>query len=171
MPKVPTQKITASALIVAMGILVPIFFHALGLGSAFLPMFWPLVIGCFFLPFYLAVLTGILTPVLSFIITGMPPISPPILFLLIVQLGVLTGIINLVYNRTRLGIFFSLLIAILIERCVLYVLVVPLSSMLGLPPKLASAAIVIQGLPGVFLILAIIPMLVGRLKSESVFKF
>ena len=167
--KISTQKLTLSALFIAMGILVPILFHGMGLGSIFLPMFWPLVIGSFFLPIHLAVIIGVLTPVLSFLITGMPPISPPILYLLIVQLGVLTGTISLLYSRTRLGIFLSMCISFLVERCALFILAVPLASILGLPPKLASTAIVIKGMPGVLIILAVVPFLVSRLKRESVF--
>ena len=164
-----TQSSTLSAMFVALGVLLPILFHAVGMGSIFLPMFWPVAICAFYLPLSYAVAIGILTPVLSTLLTGMPPISPPILYLMIFELGFLAGITNIVYRHTRWGIFWPLLLGLFVSRSVLFFAVIPLASLLGLPPKLASIALVAKGIPGVLIILTVIPLLVNRLKHDSVF--
>lgn len=164
-----TKNSTLGAMFMALGILLPIVFHAVGMGSIFLPMFWPVAMSAFYLPFAYAVAVGLLTPVLSTLLTGMPPISPPILYLMIFELGFLAGITNIAYRHTRWGIFWSLLLGLSVSRTVLFLAVIPLASLLGLPPKLASIAIVVKGIPGVIIILLVIPLLVNRLKREPIF--
>lgn len=151
---------------VALGILVPIVFHAVGLGSIFLPMFWPLVIASFFLPLGYAFTVGIITPLVSSLLTGMPPVSPPILYLMMVELAVLTGSITFFYTRLKLGVLFSMILGIIIERFVLYLMAVPFATIIGLPPKIASIAMVLKGLPGAILIIVFVPFLVSRIKHE-----
>ena len=46
----------------AFGVLVPVLFHMVGLGSIFLPMFIPLAAGAFFLSPVNALILGIFSP-------------------------------------------------------------------------------------------------------------
>jgi len=131
---------TLSAMFIALGVLLPIVFHSIGLGSIFLPMFWPVAIAVFFLPTTFAALVGILTPLMSFLFTGMPPISPPILYLMIVELLALSLVTSVLYTGTRWGIFLPLLAGLLCSRIILFFMVIPLASILGLPSKIASMA-------------------------------
>ena len=70
MPSDRSRHIVLSALFITLGLVLPMLFHGLGLGRFFLPMFWPVAASGFFLtaPFCLAV--GILTPWVSFLLTG-----------------------------------------------------------------------------------------------------
>ena len=164
-----SKNITLSALFISLGVLVPMLFHATGMGSIFLPMFWPVAISAFFLPFSYALLVGCLTPVLSSLLTGMPPISPPILYILIFELAGLSGTINLLYHRTKTGLFWPLLAGLIVSQTILYLFVTLLAPLLGLPPKIFSLAMVLKGLPGVAVMLIFIPFLIQQLNKEPVF--
>lgn len=62
---------------IAIGITFPMVFHLFeGAGRKLLPMQFPILISGYFLCPPYAVMVGILTPVLSSLITGMPPIFP-----------------------------------------------------------------------------------------------
>lgn len=43
-----TRNIVLSALFIALGIIIPILFHAVGMGSVFLPMHIPVILAGFF---------------------------------------------------------------------------------------------------------------------------
>ncbi|MBN1560180.1 ECF transporter S component [candidate division KSB1 bacterium] len=155
---------------IALAILFPMLFHAVGLGIAFIPMFWPLAAASFLLPTALAVSVGILAPLLSSLLTGMPPISPPILYLMIIELALLTGAISSLYHSTRLGLVWILLISLCLSRLVSFFLVAVVAPLLGLPGKIFSAGLIAQGLPGVIAIIIIVPVAINRLKNEPLVK-
>ena len=164
--KFSTSKLTLSAMFVALGILVPIVFHAVGLGSIFLPMFWPLAVAAFFLPPSHAFAVGFITPIVSSLLTGMPPVSPPILYLMMIELALMTWCMSFFYTRLKLGVLFSVILGVILERFALYLMAVPFASLIGLPPKIASTAWVLKGLPGAILIILLVPFLVSRIKHE-----
>lgn len=152
-------------MLIALGLALPMIFHALGLGSVFLPMFWPVVIGAFFLPLPFALLLGLLTPFLSALLTGMPPFAPPIAYLMAAELTTLAGLIALLHGRAHLGLFGSLLAALAISRIVYYGAVTLLAEWLGLPARLFSLAAVVRTLPGLILLLVFIPIIVNRISK------
>ncbi len=167
--RLPARKLTFSGLFVALGLLVPMLFHALGLGSIFLPMFWPVAVGAFFLSFPYALAVGVLTPVFSAVLTGMPPISPPIVHVMLLELGVLAGIISVLHERTSLGLVWILLIGLAASRLVLFICATFFAPFLGLPERLFSFVMVAKGAPGIALMLIFIPVLVSRTKHEAIF--
>jgi len=72
-PKV--KFLTLTALLIAVGVLLPMVFHILSFGGPmFLPMHIPVLVAGFLLPWQFAALVGITTPLLSFFLTGMPPV-------------------------------------------------------------------------------------------------
>jgi hypothetical protein len=165
-----TLKLTLGAMFLALGILFPLLFHAVGLGSVFLPMFWPVAAAGFFLPFPTAVLVGILPPVLSFLLTGMPPVSPPVLHVMAAELVCLSGAVSLIRSRTRWGTFWILLLSLILSRTVLFFTAKILAPFFDLPAKWISFASVLKGLPGVVVMLFLIPVIVGRINHASVWK-
>lgn len=164
------ESLTLSAMFMALGVIVPVLFHAVGLGSMFLPMFWPMAACVFFLPVRYATLVGLLTPVISFFFTGMPPISPPILQLIIGELFILTLTAGLLYHHTRWGTFWISLLGLTVSRFALFLMVMPFARILGLPPALASTAVIIKGIPGIVLILILVPILVNRIKGDKIWR-
>lgn len=153
----------------ALGVLFPVLFHAVGLGPVFLPMFWPIAMSVFFLPLQFTVFVAILTPIVSSLLTGMPPISPPVLHIMIVELLVMAISSRLLFEKTQWGVFWILVCGLLASRLVLYVMVGHLAALLGLPEQLSSTLWVLRGGPGVLLILASIPVLVQRILHHSAF--
>jgi len=164
---VKTHKLTLAASFLALGVLFPVVFHAIGLGGVFLPMFWPVAASGFFLPLSLAVLVGVLTPVLSLLLTGMPP--PPILPVMMPELAVLAATVHMMRRKAGMAVWPSLFLGLLVSRAVLFFSARLLGRTLGLPPHWASAAELARSLPGLAAILLFVPAVVGRLLHESVF--
>ncbi|MEJ2627098.1 MAG: ECF transporter S component [bacterium] len=164
-----TKNLTLSALIITLGIVIPIAFHAIGMGSVFLPMYWPLAAGAFFLLPRWAVLTGVVTPALSFILTGMPPISPPVLPVMIAELTFFTFILSYVSHRyNRIAIIWILILGLIISKLILFIAAWLISPIIGLPPSLLSLTSVLHGLPGTAVILVFVPILVKRLLKRNI---
>jgi hypothetical protein len=162
-------QITLSALFLAMGLLFPILFHGLGLSHIFLPMFWPAAAAAFFLTVPQLLLLSIATPLLSALLTGMPPLAPPIAQVMAAELLALTLTIALLHRYTLLGDFWVMLCAFLASRSVLAFTALAAAPLLGWPGQLFSLAMVATGLPGIAVMLIVIPSLIARLKKERLF--
>lgn len=162
-----TQNLTLSSLFIALGILIPILFHAIGLGSMMLPMFWPITVGAFFLAVPYAAAVGVLTPVLSALMTGMPP--PPILYKMIFELVFLGISISFGYRKTRLGIFWLVLAGMLISRIMALLGSAAIAPLLGLPPEFYALISLLKGTPGMIVIVVLMPLIVSRLMPDPIF--
>ncbi len=165
-----SHRLTLAAMFLAQGVLLPILFHAVGLGSVFLPMYWPIAAAGFFLPFTFAVLVGVLTPALSYLLTGMPPVSPPILYAMVVELFCLAGVVSLARKREQWHPFWILLLSLLVSRTSLLFAAMVLARIFGLPAGWISIVSVLQGFPGVVGMLLIVPVAVGRIRQGPVKK-
>jgi hypothetical protein len=155
-----------SAAMAALALTLPVAFHAVGLGSKFLPMLLPLLLNGFLVPMPWAVLTGAVVPPVSGLVTGMPPLYPPVALLMSCEGAMLGGIAAAVYWLTRPRIWPALVAAIVAGRAVSFALTWWLAGRFGLPPVLASGGTFIQGLPGVALQLAVVPMVVRTLSKR-----
>lgn len=164
-----TRQLTLSAMFVALAVLFPIFFHSIGLGSIFLPMLWPIAAAAFFLPMPLVLTVSFLSPLISSLLTGMPPISPPILHVMALESAALAATIQWLSQKRGWGIVVSLLAGLLCSRVVLFLIVLIAAPLLGLPPKIFSIAMVVKGIPGVIAMLILLPVIIGRIKNEHLF--
>jgi len=151
------RNVPLAALFATLGILFPLLFHFTGLGSMFLPMFVPITMAATLLPPMVAVLVAILVPLFSFLFTGMPPLYPPILLLVMVELIVISGITSLLFFRKRVSIWLTLIISLGIDRCILYLFVLFFAKTLGFPQRFYSTGAVLYGLPGIIMIFLIVP--------------
>lgn len=151
------RNVPLAALFATLGILFPLLFHFTGLGSMFLPMFLPVTMGATLLPPTVAVSVAIIVPLLSFLFTGMPPPYPPILLLVMVELVVISGITSLLYYRKKWSIWMVLLVSLSIDRIVLYLFVLFFAKMLGFPERYYSIGALFFGIPGIILILVVVP--------------
>jgi len=171
--------LTCGALLLALGVLLPQVFHlALGQagGKLFLPMHLSVLLAGCFLGWHYGLLVGVVTPLLSFLITGMPPI--PMLFLMVAELGFYglgSGVFNkLLRSRQRgslLRIALSVLLAQICGRLAYAAMLFLLGTLLGLrgiPGPEAALAAVIAGWPGILLQLALVPALVRALHKLKV---
>ena len=164
----PTQFITLGGLFIALGVLIPYLFHIVGLGPMFLPMFWPMVVSGFFLPAVPAILVGLLTPLLSMFITGMPP--PPILYRMMLELAVLAGSVSILYRRTRSGLFWLISVGLIGAMGAGLLGAAVIAPLLGWPPEVYAVATFLEGIPGILTILICMPWLVHRIKGEPVWR-
>ena len=115
-----TKKLTITAAMLAMGVLLPLAFHMIpNAGSIFAPMHLPTII-CGFIcgPFYGA-LIGLLSPLLSFLFMGMPIVAVlPGMMIELFMYGLVSGFLFRVIHTKwlTLDIFISLITSMLIGR-------------------------------------------------------
>lgn len=158
--------IPLASLFATLGVIFPIFFHLVGLGSAFLPMFIPVIMGATLLPPSIAVAVAIITPLVSFFLTGMPPIYPPMLIIIILELIVISLICSVFYGKKKLPIIWILLIAMIIDRLLLFGMIQLITKQLGFSEQLFSFGVIFYDIPGILLILIIIPLSLKFLRSK-----
>ncbi|MDK2961759.1 MAG: hypothetical protein PWP20_885 [Eubacteriaceae bacterium] len=164
-----TKSLIGTGLCMAMGLLLPQLFHAIGAGSVFLPMHIPVLICglCFGWEYGLA--CGVVTPLLSSVITGMPPIFPTAIAMMfeLAAYGALTGFI---YRKLNLNLYLSLIISMLGGRVVSGIASMILygvaGSEYGLQIFLTGAFV--TALPGIILQIVVVPVLVMALEKAKV---
>lgn len=164
------RNLTRGALFVAIGILLPIMFHAVGLGKVFLPMHIPVLLAGFFCGPFVSMLVGMITPLLSAVLTGMPPLVPPVAQMMVFELGIYGLLTGLLYERLRLGVYPSLVAAMVAGRLVygfLGYLVLPLFGLNRVPLLAPLALAVGQSLPGVVLQLLLVPLVVALVERNA----
>ena len=158
------REISLSALFIALGLAVPVLFHAVGLGSTFLPMFLPILAAGLMMRPFLAGLIGMLTPMLSALLTGMPPLAPPIAPIMSAEGLVLGAMASICYLRLGCHIYLSAVAAVCLQRLVMASLMALLAPYFGIPPALAAFGALLKGIPGVALLIVAVPFLVKRLE-------
>lgn len=165
------KDLLLGGLFFALAIALPVLFHAVGLGSAFLPMFFPIILSGFFVSLPAALAVGILSPLTSALLTGMPPFYPPIAFIMMLEGLFLAGLPALLYQRNKISVWPVLIATIIVDRLVLLGSILLVSQWLNLPKDIMSAASLIKGIPGVILIILLIPPLVKKLniRMEKIF--
>jgi len=88
-------KLVLAGFYVALGVLLPIIFHWFQLGKIFLPMHIPVLLCGLMLGPYYGGLCGAVVPLLSYLLTNMPPVFFPVTIAMMVELcayGVLAGL-------------------------------------------------------------------------------
>lgn len=160
--KKTTNRMVLSGMLVAVGLVLPFFTaHALGFaGSILLPMHIPVfLMGLLCGPFYGAI-GGILIPVLSSLLTGMPPAFPmlPIMVGELFAYGLLSG---LLYKKYKIPLYLSLIMAMVGGRIVYGLILAALVTTNN--PAIQTMSVsgaLIQGIPGILIQLVIIPVIV-----------
>lgn len=158
MEEAEIRQIPLTALFAALGIILPQFFHLLGLGSMFLPMFLPVMMGSMLLTWRFALALAVICPVVSWAITGMPPIAPPVLPILTIELIVTSLIISVLHVHLKKGYWLALITGIVADRTILFIMVMLVAPLFGLEHPLFSLALLTAGIPGIVLQLITIPL-------------
>ncbi len=159
------NQIVTAAVTAALGVVFPILFHVLGLGSIFLPMFIPLAVGSFFLSHRFAFFIGVITPLASAILTGMPPFYPPIAIVMLVELSVFCLIISLLTHYRKFHPLVIIITALLVDRLLLYALMAFVMPAFGISVAVYTIFDLAKSLPGVILIAIIAPIAVRRIEK------
>ena len=163
------RDIVIGAIFSGLGVVFPIMFHLVGLGSVFLPMFLPVVTAGFLVSFPVAFSIGLVTPLFSSVITGMPPIFPPVAPVMCIELSILTGCASLFYRNLRWNIWISLVCAIVFSRTVYLVIILLIVPLMKLPPGVLTIAAAISGIPGIILMIAVVPPAVKMVEKKFQF--
>ncbi|MCL1865448.1 MAG: hypothetical protein FWF73_06520 [Spirochaetes bacterium] len=157
---IDTNNMLLCVIFSALGITTPMIFHMLGIGSAFLPMFIPLAIGAFFLDIKNALIAALVTPLASALLTGMPPLYPPIAFIMAAELAVFCCIISFLKSRTKLPIIAVLVIAEITERALQILLYLYIMPLFGVPAAAWWVYQILKVMPGIILMFITVPIVV-----------
>jgi len=169
MRKNTVREIALSGLFIAIGLLLPLVFHAFNMGSTFLPMHIPVLLGGFILSMPFAVAVGIITPILSSLLTGMPPMFP-VLPYMVFELAAYGAASNLLYRKMKLNIYISLVGSMIVGRIVAGIAVWVLATFFtaNLPgPVTFIISSISKGIPGIIIQLVFIPAIVWILQKNN----
>lgn len=159
-------ELTLGGLFLALALGLPPAFHLVGLGSAFLPMFYPVLLAGFLLHYRVSIPVAIMAPLVSAALTGMPPLYPPVAFIMMAEGLVMTVLPYFLFQKLRLNIYFSLIVTMTAERFVLFLSTWLIADWLKLPGVVLGPASLLRGIPGLIIIFLIIPPLVSGLKKK-----
>ncbi|RVU55506.1 ECF transporter S component [Anaerosphaera multitolerans] len=159
--KVSTREMVLSAILISVGLILPIIFHSFGIaGQIFLPMHIPILIGAMLLPPVLALTIGIITPILSSLLTGMPVLFP-IAIIMVAELGTYGFIGSVMVRKFNLSNLVSLIIAMILGRISAGLMVAILAKFfsINLNPIIYVKTAIVTGIPGIVLQIVIVPTL------------
>lgn len=159
------RRMVFSALYIAFGLVIPMIFHAVGMGGpVFLPMHIPVLLGGLTLGPSAGLTVGLMTPLLSAMLTGMPPLGSPIVFFMMAELAAYGLIAGLLMKR-RVNLLVSLGAALVGGRIALGLAVAAgrlLADFPGAPVAYVAGAVV-TGLPGLAIQVVVVPLLAAAL--------
>lgn len=166
-----TKRLTLAGLCVALGVVLPIAFHSVAnAGSIFLPMHIPVLLCGLICGWPYGLACGVLAPLLSSLITGMPPMAylPSMLCELAVY-GFVSGLLMRYVKTGKLlaDLYLSLIGAMLAGRVVFGLLNALLFQAGEYSVVLWTTAAFVTALPGIVIQLAVIPVLVLALKKAK----
>lgn len=165
-----TREIIIGGLFLAIGILLPMLFHTVGMmGKIFLPMHIPVLIAGYLLNPLTAFILGFITPLLSSVLTGMP-IFFPMAIIMAFELACYSMFVSLMRRKFKLSVITSLITSMLMGRVVAFFVVFIMSSLFGikLNPLLFIKTGIITGLPGIVVQLIFIPtVIMGIIKYNK----
>ncbi len=173
MKNLQLNKLTLSALFVAIGLVLPFFTGQIPeIGSALLPMHLPvLVCGILCGPRYGGIV-GFITPLMRSLLFGMPPLFPTALAMAF-ELACYAIVIGLVYQRlegkkwqTLLALLSAMVAGRLVWGAVSFLLLGFSGS--GFSPDAFLAGALFTALPGIVLQLLLVPLLIAGLKHAKV---
>lgn len=165
-PALDLKAISRAALVTALAVALPPVFHAVKLGSVFLPMYLPILAGAFFLPPRWAAIAGAAAPLISAALTGMPPFYPPVAFWMTGELAAAGAVVALVGGSRGRHPVVAVAAGLVAARLVQAVLVFASATLMDLPPRVLTLATFVSSWPGMILALVAVPGAVKLLRRE-----
>ena len=152
-----TRDLVVTGLLIAMGLILPTIFHAFNMGgTVFLPMHIPVLLCGLLIGRKYGFWSGLITPLLSSILTGMPPLFP-VAFTMSIELatyGYVTGVL-----RKKTNIYVALIGAQIIGRIVATLSNFIILGMVGKPFVFSTylTGVFVTALPGILLQIILVP--------------
>jgi len=173
MKKNTTKNMVLSGLFIALGLVLPqLFAHISGFGSRFLPMHIPVLLCGFVCGWPYGLFVGFVTPLLSGIIFGMPPIFPvaAVMAFELAAYGFATGLLYRLFEKKNVFVYAALIISMICGRIVWGI--VSYAVYVGIRGSAFTWADFIAGafvnaVPGIILQIVIIPVIVMALKRSN----
>lgn len=165
------KRMTIAAVCIALCVVLPIAFHSFpDGGSVFLPMHIPVLISGMLCGWPFGFITGLMGPLLSSVLTGMPPAAfLPAMMVECATYGMVSGLM-LKAVRTKklyLDLYIALVTAMIAGR-----VVSGIAKALIFSPGMAMSAWVtasfVTALPGIVIQLVLLPMVVVTLMKAKV---
>ena len=117
-----TKKIVITAFFVALGVVLPVMFHSIhNFGGIFCPMHLPVLMCALICGWQYGLVCGALCPLLSSLMTGMPPFAiMPFMIIELCTYGLVSGLVMKKINTKKIyvDLYVSLISAMLIGRVV-----------------------------------------------------
>lgn len=157
-----TKQIIVAGALIAIGLVLPMAFHAIGGGAVFLPMHIPVLIGGFCLSTPFAIAVGVFTPLLSSMLTGMPPVFPVLPFMMI-ELATYGLMVSVCYRKCNWHVYPTLIASMIAGRIMAGISVWILAEffLAKLPgPIVFVTGALAKGIPGIIIQLIFIPVIV-----------
>jgi Protein of unknown function (DUF1393). len=167
-----TKNVVLTGLCMALGVALPMAFHAIpNAGNILLPMHIPVLLCGFLCGWQYGAFCGMLTPVLSSLLTGMPPAA--ILPGMVVELatyGLLTGLFmqHLPVRKNISHIYASLLCAMLTGRVAYGIMNALIFRAGAYSLQLWLTASFVTALPGIAVQLTVIPLIILTLQKAKI---
>lgn len=170
-----TKKITYIALLLAIAIILPQAFHFTGIpqsGAIFLPMHIPVLIAGIILGPVSGCSVGIIAPMISSLLTGMPPaIRLPFMIGELAMYGLVSGLFFHSFGlaHKKGGCLLSLVISMVAGRIMYAIMIVLATYLLHMQVGglVAVSAAITTGLPGIIIQLLFIPILIKALEAKG----
>lgn len=167
------KKLTYMGLLLGVGIVLPQLFHFAGpqSGAIFLPMHIPVLIAGFVLGPIYGLALGLLLPLVSSVLTGMPAlIRLPFMLGELMAYGFFSGLVYYLTKGKTWSSFVSLLSAMIMGRIVYGLMLLVATYLLGMNVGGLTAVIaaISTGIPGIVIQLIFIPLLVYALERKGV---
>lgn len=167
---VSPRELAFGGLFGAAALALPALFHLIQLGHIVMPMYIPLMVLPFFVRWGVAGTTALLVPMISALVTGMPPLMPPIAPAMSIELSIMAVALALLRGHwPRINPIILLAPVLVGGRFVNAGLMYFASRILELPAGFVAGISFFAGWPGVVLMLVVVPpiALLARKLHES----
>ncbi len=172
MKKISTRKLVYSALLLALGLVLPFLTAQIPqIGSMLLPMHLPVLLCGFICGWPYGLLVGAITPLLRSMLFSMPPLYPTAVAMAfeLAAYGLLAGLFYRMLPKKPVYVYVSLILAMLGGRVVWGLVQMVLMSLVAQPFtwQVFMAGAFGNALPGIAVQLVLIPVIVLALRKAG----
>lgn len=163
-----SKKITYSAVMIALGVLLPQLFHTIGgSGVVFLPMHIPVIIAGFIIGPAQGLIIGGLVTIISAVITQMPAV--PVAYFMFFELTAYGFFAGVFYRKIRMQKYVALILTMVFGRVVYVFTAYFATFVLKLPYQFLTYTALVDkfviSIPGVIIQIITIPIIVLALEK------
>lgn len=173
MKKFSVRNLVLSGLFIALGFVLPLFTAQIpSIGNMLLPMHLPVLLSGFVCGWPLGLLVGFFTPLLRSVVYGMPPMFPTATAMAfeLATYGLITGLLYDLLPKKNSSIYISLISSMIGGRIIWGITTMFLLSLNNatLTWKMFITASLLNALPGIFLQIILIPIIITSFKKADV---